>query len=418
MTLVKTSILSFIATVIKMITGLVINKAIALYVGPAGLALVGQFQNFSQLAMTAAQGAINSGLTKYTAEYGKDNERIPILFSTASKISLMTSVVVGVGIVVFSNYASIQFLNSDNYGYIFVVFGFTIVLFVINNLLLSILNGLKEIKTWVTINIIQNLYSLVFTTLLIIFLGLDGALIALVTNQSVIFFIVIWMLRKHPVVNIKNFKDAFDKSEAKKLGGFAIMTAITMVTMPVSLIIVRNHIADIDGIEQAGYWQAIWNMSAMYLMIFMTVIKIYFLPRFSELNEPKEIRREIFNGIALFSPILLVLFFAIFSLREFIVIVLFSKNFVMITKLFFWQLIGDLIKAIGTFFGILLTAKAKNLRVIVVNVIFSLIFVLLVYHYYNDMGLDGVVFAHFVNNSLYLVFVIFISLDLTYDRKK
>ena len=134
MTLVKTSILSFIATAIKMLAALVINKAVAIYIGPTGLALIGQFQNFTQLVITAAQGAINSGVTKYTAEYGKDDKRIPILFSTASKISFFTSLIVGTGIVVFSQYASVHFLKSEDYSYIFVIFGFTIALFVINNL--------------------------------------------------------------------------------------------------------------------------------------------------------------------------------------------------------------------------------------------------------------------------------------------
>ena len=47
-----------------------------------------------------------------------------------------------------------------------VIFGFTIVLFVVNNLLLSILNGLKEIKTWVMINIIQSIYYHIMTLIL------------------------------------------------------------------------------------------------------------------------------------------------------------------------------------------------------------------------------------------------------------
>ena len=143
MKLVKTSILSFIATVIKMLAALVINKAVAVFIGPVGLALVGQFHNFTQLAMTAAQGAIKTGITKYSAEYGKESERIPILFSTASKISLVSSVIVGAGIIVFSQFSSVHFLKSDEYSYIFVIFGFTIVLFVIYNLQLGSLNCLE-----------------------------------------------------------------------------------------------------------------------------------------------------------------------------------------------------------------------------------------------------------------------------------
>jgi PST family polysaccharide transporter len=291
-------------------------------------------------------------------------------------------------------------------------------LFVINNLLLSILNGLKEIKTWVMINIIQSIYSLIFTTLLIVFLGLDGALIALVTNQSVIFLIVLWMLRKHQVIKLENFKGAFDKPEAKKLGGFAIMTAITMITVPVSLILVREIIIENGNLEEAGYWQAMWYMSIMYMMVFMTVIKIYFLPKLSELSQPSLIRKEIVNGLILFLPILFVLFFIIYYLQDYILILLFSPEFQEVSDLFYWQLIGDFFKLSGTFFGILLAAKAKHLRVIWVNVVFSISFVIFAYFYYADIGIEGIVFAHFINNLLYLVFVILISLDLIYGKEK
>ncbi|EJG0004581.1 O-antigen flippase, partial [Vibrio parahaemolyticus] len=45
MNLIKTSFLTLIATAIRLISGLVINKAISVFIGPSGLALIGQFQN-------------------------------------------------------------------------------------------------------------------------------------------------------------------------------------------------------------------------------------------------------------------------------------------------------------------------------------------------------------------------------------
>ena len=325
-------------------------------------------------------------MTKYAAEYGNDGERIPILFSTASKISLASSVIVGAGIVLFANYASEYFLKSVDYSYVFVIFGFTIVLFVSNNLLLSILNGLQEIKTWVMINIIQSIYCLIFTTLLIVLMGLDGALIALVTNQSVIFLIVLCMLRKNPIIKVENFKAAFDKAEAMKLSSFAIMTMITLITVPLSVIIVRNFITETHGLEEAGYWQAIWYISSMSLLIFMTVIKVYFLPKLSETENKKELRFEIIQGLSLFLFIALLGFSIIYFLKEWIVLFLFTRDFLPMVDLFFWQLIGDFFKLAGTLFGILLAAKSKNVRVIITNVLFSLLFVLFVYLYIEKWG--------------------------------
>ncbi|HGK4842166.1 TPA: O-antigen translocase [Kluyvera georgiana] len=418
MTMIKTSILGFIATLIKMISGLVINKAISLYVGPAGLALIGQFQNFSQLAMTAAQGAINTGVTKYTAEYGKDREKMAVLFSTAAKISLISSIVVGGGIIILSKYASIYFFETIRYEYVFVIFGFTIVLFVINNLLLSIINGLREIKAWIIINIIQSVYSLIFTTLLIFLLGIDGALIALVTNQSVILFVVLWIIRKHKLLNLAIFRERFSHSEAKKLSSFALMTIITLASGPTSLVLVRNFITKMEGLEVAGYWQAIWSLSTMALLLFMTVIKIYFLPRLSEVEDKSLLRKELINGITLFTLIASMGSFIIYVERVWIVKFLFSKDFLPMVNLFFWQILGSILKVIGTFFGILLSAKAKNMRVIFVNVIFSFLYVILTYYFYDKMKLEGVVFAFFVTNACFLIFVLVLSWDLLYGQSR
>jgi O-antigen/teichoic acid export membrane protein len=408
MTLVKTSIRSFIATAIKLVAGLVISKAVAVYIGPAGLALVGQFQNFSQLVMTAAQGGINSGVTKYTAEYGKDDKRIPILFGTASKISFFASLVVGAGIVIFSQHASLHFLKSEDYSYIFVIFGFTIVLFVINSLLLSILNGLKEIKTWVMINIIQSVYSLIFTTLLIVWLGLDGALIALVTNQSVILLIVLWMLRKHAIIKAENFKEKFYTPEAKKLAGFAAMAITSALTVPVSHLIVRNYIGETLSWEDAGYWQAIWYISTMYLMVVTTTLSVYYLPKLSEITEKSELRKEVHQGYKIIMPIVIVISVGIFVLKDFIIWLLFTEEFAPMRELFLWQLVGDVVKLGCFLIGYMLIAKAKVKIFIYKEIFITVLFASLAIFFIDLYGLIGVTYAYvlaYLVNYLILLYV-------------
>lgn len=414
MTLVKTSILSFIATAIKMLAAIVINKAVAVYIGPSGLALIGQFQNFSQFVMTVAQGAINSGVTKYAAEYGKDDERLPILFSTAAKISLFSSIVVGFGIVLLSNYASIHFLKSEGYGYVFVIFGFTIVLFVINNLLLSALNGLKEIKTWVTINIIQSIYSLILTTLLVILLGLDGALIALVTNQSVIFFIVLWMLRKHQVIKLENFKGPFDKLEAKKLAGFAAMAITSAATVPVSNLIIRNYIGETLSWDDAGYWQGIWYISTMYLTVATTTLSIYYLPRLSEITDKTELRKELWQGYKIIMPIVIAMSVTIFILKDSIIWLLFTETFSPMRELFLWQLIGNTIKLAAWLLAYIMLARAMTKSFILTEIIFSLTFVIFAIMLVNQYGVIGVTYAFSFNYIIYFFIILRLTRDIIF----
>ncbi len=409
MNLIRTSILTLISTAVKMAAGLVINKAVAVYIGPTGLALVGQFQNFNQLMMTAAQGAINNGVTKYVAEYGKDGDRIPALLSTAVRISLSSSALVGLGIIVFANYASTQILKSDHYGYIFVILGFTISLFVLNNLLLSILNGLREIKIWVAINIIQSIYGLIFTTLLIKFLGLDGILIALATNQSVIFFILLWMLRGHKIINLENFKRPFDKPEAKKLAAFAAMAVVSAITVPVSHLVIRNYIGTTLGWDEAGYWQAMWYISTMYLMAVTTTLSIYYLPKLSEITDKATIRSELWHGYKIIMPLVAITSVGIFLMKDYIIALLFTNDFLPIRQLFLWQLVGDVLKVASWLFAYLMVAKSMSKTFIVTEISFSLSLVLLARWLVGQYGLVGISYAFAANYAIYLIVIIFVT---------
>ena len=409
MNLIRTSILTFISTIITMLSALVVNKAIAIYIGPSGLALIGQFRNFSQLVMTVAKGGINNGVTKYTAEYGKENKRIPILFSTAGKISLYSSLVVGLAIILFSKHASLYFLQTQVYTYIFIIFGFTIVLFVINSLLLTIINGLREIKTWVIINIVQSIYSLIFTSLLIFFLGLDGALIALVTNQSIILLVILWMLRKHPIIQYKSFKQKFNTLEAKKLAKFSAMAITSALTIPISHLIIRNYIGETLSWEDAGYWQAMWYISGMYLMVVTTTLSIYYLPKLSSVTDKLKLRKEMIQGYQIVIPIVVLASISVYLLRDFIIWLLFTKDFTPMRELFLWQLIGDVFKIAALLIANLLHAKAMMKTYISTEIIFSISFVLLSIWFVSKFGLVGMSYSFAANYAIYFISMIVLT---------
>ena len=112
MTLIKTSLLNGIAVVIKMLTLLGINKILAIYVGPAGYAALGQFQNAMTMITTFASGAINTGVTKYTAEYYDDEPKQRLVWRTAGTIALVGSVVTALLIAIFNQTLAAWFLKD------------------------------------------------------------------------------------------------------------------------------------------------------------------------------------------------------------------------------------------------------------------------------------------------------------------
>lgn len=69
MSLVKTSILNAVAVAIKLGCSLILNKFLAVYVGPAGYAVIGNFQNVFSILVSFSGGVLSAGVTKYTAQF-------------------------------------------------------------------------------------------------------------------------------------------------------------------------------------------------------------------------------------------------------------------------------------------------------------------------------------------------------------
>lgn len=73
MSLVKTSLLNGIAVIVKILSALMLNKVLAIYVGPSGYAIIGQFQNVVSILVSFSGGVLATGVTKATAQHF-DNE--------------------------------------------------------------------------------------------------------------------------------------------------------------------------------------------------------------------------------------------------------------------------------------------------------------------------------------------------------
>ncbi|MCT7537428.1 O-antigen translocase [Aliarcobacter butzleri] len=407
MTLIKTTVLTAISTIITVISAFVINKVVAIYAGPTGLALIGQLKDFVTMLTNISNGAITQGIVKYTAEYQTIEEKQKI-FSTSIIISLISSFIVAVVLFGFSGYLSELILKDIQYSSVFLVFGSTIFLFALNTILISILNGQKEIKKYVLVNIVNSIVALILTSLLVVKFNIQGALYALVINQSIVFFVTLMFVLKSSWFKWEYFKQGVDKDSLVKLSKYSLMAITSATAAPVSFLIIRNHIGENLGWDSAGYWQGIWYISTMYLMVITTSLSVYYLPRLSEIQDKTELKKEIFNGYKILIPIVVFMSLVIFLLKEYVILIAFSKEFMPMMELFKWQLIGDIIKISSWLLAYLMLAKAMTKTFISTEILFSFLFVILSILFIKSFGLVGITYAFSLNYLLYLITMIYI----------
>mgnify|MGYP003592557139 CR=1 FL=1 len=413
--IVKVFSLNAVSTLVKMLTSFISIKVIAYVIGPAGIAVLGQLNNFSSIILGLSNGGISQGITKYVAEYKESDSKVKILLSTALKVTAFCTIVLSFLLIILHNKLSQWILLTDEYGSVFLIFGFTIFLYSLNTLIISILNGYKEFKKYVIVNIVGTIIGLIFTLVFVLTLGLKGALISAVTYQSVVVVATIFILRKLPWMHISYYKERIDGDVLKKYFGFSLMAITTLCLSPTVQMFLRGYVMTNISHYQAGLWEGMNRISGMYLSVIVTSFSIYYLPRLSEISDKFELRKEIFRSYKFIIPLLLFCFLVIYIFRRFIIRLLFTPDFFPMESLFGWQMAGDLFKIASWLLAFLMLAKAKTMLYITTEIIFSSIFLILGLFFVKINGIVGLTQAYLINYILYMIIMVIVFRKLLFN---
>ena len=404
MTLFKTSFWTGLSTIIKLAANFIVAKVLAVYVGPAGFAIIGQFQNFVSMVLTFSGNMIQSGVIKYIAEFKNDqNEKTKIL-STAFLICLIASFVIALFLFFLDHFFALILLKDINLSWLINVFSVALIFYVLNTLITSILNGEGRIKTLTVINMATSLMGLFLTYFLAKNMGLKGALLAQILSQSVVFVITLAVIVK---IRFKwsDFMHGIDFRYLIKLLKFAGMAIFSALTVPVAQIVIRTYIGHTLSWQEAGYWQAVTRISDAYLLLVTSTLSVYYLPKLSALQGSFAIKKEMKKAYSAVFPIVVLMALCIFIFRKEIVLTLFSPEFIAMLPLFLFQLLGDIFKIGSWLIAYNMLAKAMTQLFICSEIIFSLSYCVLSIVFIRFFGLQGVTMAFCLNYLVYWGFM-------------
>lgn len=398
-----------------MLTGLVSVKVVAAVIGPAGIALLGQLNNFSTITLGISNGGITSGITKYISEYSSSRKKYLLFLGTGFWITVFFSVITSLVLIFGAGYFSRLILHDEKYKYVFYFFGTTIVLYALNALLISVINGFKEYKQYIIANILGSVVGLIFSVILAVNYGIPGALISAVTFQSIVFLLTLLIIRKSYWFEWKVFTGKFSKLVAGRLGHFSLMALVSAILVPVSQLIVRSYITKNQTLINAGLWEGINRISGMYLLVITTSLSVYYLPKLAELRTKQEIRKEVFSVYKLVIPALLIATLLIFVLRNLIIQILFTKEFAGMQNLFGFQLLGDIFKMSGWILGYLMMAKAMTKTYVTMEIASAALQILLSILFINAFGTIGATIGYACGHLIYFLIMLIIFRKILFN---
>jgi len=225
------------------------------------------------------------------------------------------------------------------------------------------------------------------------------------------------MLRKQYWITFISFKEKLATPIFKKYLHYTLMAITTAATVPVSQLFIRSYVINNISILDAGYWEAMNKLSAMYLMVITSSLGVYFLPKLAELKTNIEIRKEIFKAYKIILPFLLVGLCLIYLLRFFVISILFTKEFYPMNSLFAWQLVGDFFKIAAWLLAFNMIAKSMTKTFIFTEIFTSLSFVVLALYFVNINGIVGITQAYMINYIAYFLMMLAVFRKLIFNVK-
>ncbi|MEO8933948.1 MAG: O-antigen translocase [Xanthomarina sp.] len=400
--LFKVASLNSVSMIVRIISGFLTSKAIALFVGVEGMALVGNLRNFVSSVQTISILGFYNGAVKYIAEFKDNTLELGKTISTIFYLGLIATVFVS--LLCYFNANAINnyvFSTYVDYAYIIKILAVALPFYALNMFIFSILNGFSRYKTLIVFNIIGQVFGLLITILLIYTEHVEGALIAVVVTESLLFFISLVGIANRrslvPLIKLKNIRLEY----VKKLSSYSIMAIFSAFFIPLVAITIRNYITDTVGLKEAGYWEAMNRISGYYLMFVSSLLTLYILPRFSEIDTKKEFRAEVFYFYKSIIPIFAVGLLVIYLLRNIIVLVVFSEEFEPVGDLFLWQLLGDFVKVLSIVIAYQFLAKKMLWHYILTEVFSVIVLYFASIYLINIYGVKGANMAHFINYVLY-----------------
>ena len=369
---------------------------------------MGNLRSFTSTIENIGILGLQNGIVQNCAKNNENKEQlnnwVTSLFWIFCSLALLLSFIVFLGNSFFSNQI---FGSASEYHFVLYFIAFVIPFQVLHLFFVAILNGFSEYKKVTAISVCSYLAGLLISLFLIWKFGINGALISISVLSVFQFLFSGYYFVQYFSFQLILLNRKIDFRNIKHILPLGLMTLFSAVLAPILYIFIRNLITKEVSLEAAGYYEAMQRISGFYMMFISTLITFYFLP---ELIKSKSLDKERKLTFAFYKGIIPIFGFGlilIYFLRNFVIQVLLTKEFELVSDLFLWQLLGDFFRALALILGIRFYAKKMIKDYFVTEIISFTVLFSSNYLLIPKFGSKGAVMAYAVTYVLYFVVLLF-----------
>lgn len=394
------------ATSISLLTQFIVAKIVATYLSVSDFGVIGQYLSLISILQLLGGGVFSAGVTRFIADYNYNQQaELFNFYSTAFTIVVFFSVIITCFLALFASPLSqIIFFSQD---YVSIVIFTALCAFPYNffKLIISSLSGFSRFVAYGFYSGILSI-TILFLVLLVFYYHFNINSVLLSFSIAYIILIPVGFYYHNQISNgesIKRILNSFSLFHAKKLIYFSLMPMIVMLLGPISQIVIRNIINSSASWDVVGQWQAVNKISDAYIMIMSMIFSNYFMPSIAKTRSIKEIKKAIYSFSIRIIPFAVIILTICCLFKYWIVLLLYSEDYVFLETKLPVQFIGDFFRIIGFISVYVLIAKVQVFMFTLIEVISTFLMIALsAYGFYLD-GLDGLILFYSINALLFMI---------------
>ena len=403
--ILKTTSLFGGVQVFNIIIQIVRSKIIALFLGTAGIGLMGLINTTVSFIGSLTNFGLRVSAVKNisSANNSEDINKIAITYTVLQRLIWITGTLGCLIVIIFSRYLSQIIFGNYNYTISFIWISLTLLFQQLTNGQLALMQGLRRLRILAKVNVIGNFLGLLISIPLYYRYGLDGIVPAIILTALSNLIITYFFSKKIKFKKNKiSLKQTF--SEGKNMMSLGFMISFSGLLSILTSYIVRLYINNNGGVDQVGLYTAGFALISTYTGLIFTAMGTDYYPRLSAISGNNDLCKKMINQQAeiitlIIAPIILI--FLIFS--DSIIRTLYSFQFIPIKQMIYWGILGVYFKGISWAIGYLLLAKGKSKLFLYNEIVFNTYLLILNFIGYNLAGLTGLGISFLVSYFLHLI---------------
>lgn len=395
------------AQVVNIVLSIIRMKVVAVLLGPAGIGLLGIYNNLQQMVGNAAGLGMDSSGVRQIAGANGDAETLGRVSRVLLAAHLVQGTMAMIAVWVFRKPLSDWLTDDATLATEIGLVGIAILLTLLATAHTALLQGLRRVGDIGRVTVIGALVATLIGLLVVWWFGRAGLIWFLIVQPLANLLAALFFIRKRPLgadrlpMGVKEIWKTW--KPMARLG--AVFMAGGLATTA-TLLLVRAIVTRELGLDAAGYFAAAWGISMTYVGFLLGAMGADYYPRLTEVIHDRDAANRLMNdqaqlGLAIGGPVLLLLI----GWAPWLITLLYASTFGPAATLLQWQTVGNVLKLASWAMAFAIVAGAHARIYILMELSFNLVFLATTWLLLPIVGLEMTGVAFLLGYIVYFVTV-------------